>query len=422
MPCKRVHSIFTSKNRNPSVLAAALVLVLLSAAMVACESSDSNDDDPVAQVFSFGLAVANLNADTFPDVVTANTLNSGPPNPGSAKLILQDRNQVTNFAEGVFYEMGIDTRQIAAGDLNNDGLNDIVSSNLSDSSVRYRLQSMDVPGTFPEETALDTIIQPGAIAIADFNDDSLNDLAIAGSGLAGGRIMLNNPDDAGTFFDGPRIEVSGLGIASGDLDDDGRPDLVVGASTRNVVVLLQDPAPFPPGFFSSLPIEYPVDGLPTDIALDDIDGDGRVDIAVVTRGDVNQASISLLFQTRSPVDPGSFDSAVNYPISGNGSSIVIDHLNADGLLDIAATNELIDGGISILFQVEQSFPGLLPVFEQPAKLLRINLAYGLGADKINNDELTDLLTTNPDGTYIFYQNPLNPGSYQPPELIGGENP
>ena len=234
--------------------------------------------------------------------------------------------------------------------------------------------------------------------------------------------MLNNPDDVGTFFNGPRIGVSGLGIASADLNGDGRPDLVVGASTRKIAVLLQDPVPVPPGFFSSLPIEYEVDGLPTDVALGDIDGDGRVDIAVVTRGDVNQASVSLLYQKRSPIDPGSFNSAVNYTIRGNGTSIVIAHLNADGLLDIAATNELIDGGISILFQVEQSFPGLLPEFEQPAKLLRINYAYGLGADKISNDELTDLVTTTPDGSFIFYQNPLKPGSYQPPELIGGENP
>jgi hypothetical protein len=72
-------------------------------------------------------------------------------------------------------------------------------------------------------------------------------------------------------------------VAVGDLNGDGRPDLVVASLdpdyTGAVSVLLQNPAPAQAGTFATATV-YPGMGQPLSVAIGDLNGDTRPDIAV----------------------------------------------------------------------------------------------------------------------------------------------
>jgi VCBS repeat protein len=86
----------------------------------------------------------------------------------------------------------------------------------------------------------------------------------------------------------------------GDLNGDGKPDLVVAnlgpAPSGSVSVLLQDPAH--PGVFLAAS-NYPGLGQPLAVAIADLNGDGHPDIAVA---DGNSAAVMLQIASA----PGTF--------------------------------------------------------------------------------------------------------------------
>ncbi len=64
-------------------------------------------------------------------------------------------------------------------------------------------------------------------AIADFDGDGLPDVAAGGADRRGIRVWLANGDGTWSSVDGPRHLGRPTGLAAGDLNKDGRPDLVV---------------------------------------------------------------------------------------------------------------------------------------------------------------------------------------------------
>jgi hypothetical protein len=76
-------------------------------------------------------------------------------------------------------------------------------------------------------------------------------------------------------YDFPPIKDYGYGgIAVGDLDNDGRPDIVLAAHTGRIIILRNSLI----GSFSVMPFEYDVPFSSRAIAIDDINGDGWKDI------------------------------------------------------------------------------------------------------------------------------------------------
>src|SRR5206468_10934677 len=81
--------------------------------------------------------------------------------------------------------------------------------------------------------------RPEQIAVFDFNGDGKPDLAVTsyfdGSEI---EILLNNGD--GTFRQGQRNDTGGRSrwIVCGDIDHDGKADLVVAASTAEKLIVL----------------------------------------------------------------------------------------------------------------------------------------------------------------------------------------
>jgi hypothetical protein len=167
--------------------------------------------------------------------------------------------------------------------------------------------------------------QPGSDAAdAGVADAGAAEAGDAGAGDAGA-------GDAARLFGAPVSYPTGAGptaIALGDLDGDGKPDLAIAnRSAANVSVLVNSGS----GTFAS-PINYPAGASPSSIALGDLDGDGRPDLAV---GNNFSRTVSVLINGGA----GSFAAPVDYPSSNGPFSVVIGDLNGDGRSDIAVAND-----------------------------------------------------------------------------------
>jgi len=133
---------------------------------------------------------------------------------------------------------------------------------------------------------------PVALAIADFNADGKQDLAVVDNTSPGAiSILLGNGD--GTFA--PLVQYaapsSPVAVAAADFNGDGKPDLAVinnpppaaGATTStagSVAVLLGNgDGTFRPH------VDFAVGQTPVAVVADDFTGDGNQDLAVVNQGD-----------------------------------------------------------------------------------------------------------------------------------------
>jgi len=165
------------------------------------------------------------------------------------------------------------------------------------------------------------IVGGNIIAIGDVNGDGLNDLVITDPGPTGGMstavyVLLQNPASQGTF-----LAPVGYAIATQDrpqsiqlrdLQGTGGLDIVIGGQ-KFVTVLLHDPAN--PGKFLAASI-YPAPGA-NEIAIADINGDGKLDIVVsngVTfpmQGGVATTHPGVLLQ--STTTPGTFGALQDLP-------------------------------------------------------------------------------------------------------------
>jgi hypothetical protein len=148
------------------------------------------------------------------------------------------------------------------------------------------------------------------------------------------------------------------------------------------------------------------------VALADVDGDGRVDIAAASAGNApaggtGGATVTLLRQ----VTRNTFVT-VSIPVADGARRIVIADLNADGLPDLAA--------ISLVYQ-SQSLPSRVTVLLQsganrgsfaPAMVYDgpFNGSFIDAAD-LNGDGRNDIVIS--DGPAVLLQSATAPGNFMP---------
>ncbi len=259
------------------------------------------------------VVIADVNGDGHPDLVLADASASG-----NAIILLQDPANPGRFLAPTLLSTGsTSATSVAVADLNGDGKLDVVAAT-SDASgnngaVYVFYQSATSPGTFLAATTFPAGAQPQAVRIADVNGDGLPDLVVANlgpgtdrMGSPGVSVLLQDVAHPGHFL--PPVtyatQASAVDVAVGDLNGDGKPDLVVAnlgpAPTGSVSVLLQNPAL--PGTFLSA-TSYAGFGQPLAVAIADLNGDGHPDIAVA---DSTSATVML----QNAASPGTFAAAV----------------------------------------------------------------------------------------------------------------
>lgn len=170
----------------------------------------------------------------------------------------------------------------------------------------------------------------------DMNGDGKPDLVIANDNAAGVSIKFN----AGTspFFATAATNLAAANpafVAVGDLNGDGRADIVTGNSSGNTVrVFLQAVSPAPAGQFPGTPSSSSTVGTsafsnPLALVLVDVNGDGKLDIVTANNADDN---ISVLLNNGN----GTFAAAVNTSVAANPNSIAAGDVNGDGKADLVA--------------------------------------------------------------------------------------
>ena len=126
----------------------------------------------------FGIAIGDVNADGKPDLTIINSPSSMAEGKGKNGLtvLLGDGTGKFITMKGSPYEAGKIPSRIAIGDVNGDGVNDIVTSD-NDSNKIY-LFLMNKNGSMLSQSAITVGNHPKGIAIADLNGDGKGDIVV----------------------------------------------------------------------------------------------------------------------------------------------------------------------------------------------------------------------------------------------------
>ena len=272
------------------------------------------------------VTVSDVNRDGNPDVLVANNVTS------NISLLLGDG--AGNLpATGTNFASGSGPRSIRTADLDLDGDPDLL---VAGSGLHTHLNNGS--GGFAAPTTFGIGSTPAALVTADFNNDGRVDVAAANqSSAATVGVLLGN--GTGGFTGAART--LGLGnnataIAAGDMDQDGKVDLAVtiGSAPNFEVRVLKGVGDGTFTAMASLPLTIGSPGI-DGVAIGDIDGDGRLDIAITT-----PASDSVVMWRGNGA--GGFLGPVSWSSGDTTSSLTLADLNADGLLDVAT------GGVVVL--------------------------------------------------------------------------
>jgi hypothetical protein len=207
---------------------------------------------------------------------------------------------------------------MAAGDLNEDGRDDLFFTGLSDLIVLLA----DPLGGFQPATTFTYSDSARTLKTADFDEDGHLDVAIHFGGEA--RIQRGHGDGSLEAPVVAPLAFSGFDLALGDLNVDGELDLVATHFNALTSELNRGDLSFGPGIATG-------DG-PVGLALADFDGDGRLDLATADKA---AHTVSVRLATGN----GWFGALTTLPFAFAPRYLVSDDFNADGLPDLAAAND-----------------------------------------------------------------------------------
>ena len=315
------------------------------------------------------FTVADVDGDGKPDLLFAD---SSANQVAVLRNLCSPGNITTNsFASRVNFSVGSGPRNIAVRDLDGDGKPEIATANWGDSTVSV-LRNIGSAGDISTNSfapAVNFAVGPGpqTLAIADLDGDGAADVVTANinAGSSQSVSVLRNISTLGSIAFTPEVDLPGLPtsfcVAIGDLDGDGKLDLVVSSFNNGQAVSVYQNVSTRGSLTTSSfapRVDFNVGGWGNAVAIGDLDGDGKPDLAVVTQ---LPDHLSLFKNTSTPgsLTTSSFAARVDYSAGYNPNGIAIGDLDGDGRADIVFANTY-DSTISI-YQ-NQTPPGLPPIF------------------------------------------------------------
>ena len=299
----------------------------------------------------FSVAVGDLDGDGKLDLAVANE--------GSYAVSVY-RNTSSNgsvgagsFAIPIDFTTGTQPRSVAIGDLDGDGKLDLAVANQASGTVSiFRNMATSgsiVPSSFADKIDFATGSGPRSVAIGDLDGDGKPDLAVANSGSKTVSVFRNTSSrdsiDIGSFD--AKVDfttgVQPYSVAMGDLDGDGKPELATANFSSNNISVFRNTSSSGNIFLNSFAtkVDFTTGAQPYSIALGDLDGDGRPELAVANYVS-STVSVYHNMSSSGSIVKGSFAAQVDFATGKGPRSVAMGDLDGDGKTDLVVTNQYSD--------------------------------------------------------------------------------
>jgi len=237
---------------------------------------------------------------------------------------------------------------------------------------------------------------PAAVAIGDINDDGRPDVVIVNSSYGDANatninkivVFLQNSD--GTLAPAAAYNAhGGSSIAIGDINNDGKNEIVVGVDRANIEVFALD------GSNGLISIATYTTINSTIIRIADLNNDGRLDVAGIGWG---TDTMDVFLQNAS----GTLDGPITYSVTHGGwDDLAVGDVNNDGLTDII-----------VMSGQGYAYPNFGVLTQKTEGTFSNTVYYNLGGNRfpggvavgdVNGDSLNDVVVASA-GVTVFLQN------------------
>ncbi len=295
----------------------------------------------------WGLAVADLDGDGRLDIVVANrnfnnvSIFQNLSVPGSLTT--------NSFAARVDIPVAGTPASVAVMDLDGDGRPEIITANTGSNTVSV-LRNLVVGGVITTNSFAPPVnfaVGPGpfSVAIADLDGDGKPDVVTVNNGSSSQALsVLRNVSTLGNIAFTTNVNIPGLAgsyaLAIGDLDGDGKLDVVVGSQSGGQAVSVFRNTSTPGSFTTNSVaphVDFAAGGWVNSVALGDLDGDGKPDVVAALQ---SPSRLDVFRNTSTPgiITNSSLASPIVFSSGSNPNGVVIGDLDGDGRPDVAVGN------------------------------------------------------------------------------------
>jgi len=325
-----------------------------------------------------------------------------------------------SFAAKIDYATGSSPKSVSFGDIDGDGKPDMIVTNSGDTSVSvFRNTSTFGNVSFAAKVDFTTGGSPWSVSVGDLNGDGKPELAVANR-VSWTISVLRNNSTSGVISFLPKVDFatgpSPYSVSIGDLDGDGKPDMAVANSGSNTASVYKNTSTSGSVSFAAK-VDFTAGSGPFSISIGDIDGDGKLDLAVANNASNNA---SVFRNTSSPgiINAGSFAARVDFAAGGAPQIISIGDIDGDGKPDLAVAN-FTDNSVSVLRNA--SVPGTVS-FAAKVDLTTAGQASSASICDIDGDGKPDVAATNYNGTSISVFRNLSTPAVLQTAASGNGNP
>ncbi|MCP3906107.1 MAG: hypothetical protein GY715_20990 [Planctomycetes bacterium] len=322
------------------------------------------------------------------------------------------------------YTVGVNPTGAAVADFDGDGYNDVAVTNAGSNTVSILLNDANDQGTLTLFDTVGGLSMPSDVAAGDFIADGGNAIDLAVTNEGNDTVVILENDGDGNFVPAdalPAIPVGTRPVALDpiDLDNDKDVDdvIVVNNSGNSASALANG------GGGSFVRTDIPVGPEPVEVAAGDFDGDTKDDIAVANKGD---GTISVA-RNAFGAGPGPvFDPPVAFTLAGGPLSVVAADVTGDGLPDlISIADDPLGTGRAVYAQANGFGVGGNIAFSAPIAFDALADPNFVKIADFNGDGLLDVATVNTDSggpstgsVTVFISIPRSPGGSCTADLNG----